>query len=118
MIVPPLAIAGGDERHLQRRRRDVFWPIDDCASAAGLLEVGAGNATGRPPAGRSAAVVEAEGLGAADHAGAVPRSTPIWANAVLQDTARMSKSAPPHASPPKLRSGRFVCGGVYEETAG
>ncbi len=42
-----------------------------------------------------------------------PRSTAIWAKAVLHDTRRISSSVPPQVEPPKLRSGRVVCGGTY-----
>src|SRR5205085_11702574 len=50
-------------------------------------------------------------------AGSPMASAPMRANAELHDTRRMSNSAPPHDSPPKLEMG-LPSGGLYAVSVG
>ena len=70
MIWPPLATAGGDHRHLQRRERASSWPKPRIASSGvACVEVRtvAEEARRRPGQVDRERLVEAERLGAGDH---------------------------------------------------
>ena len=104
MITPPLAMPAGDERHLQRRGRDVLLTDRREGEARFVaVELAGSGKCDAAAAGRSSGGCSPKPNALASAARlAPPRSRPIWAKPVLQLTRSRSAMMPPHELPPKL----------------
>ena len=99
MIVPPLATPAATRAICSGVACTSFWPIEAWASFGGLLPTSVGN-TDFAGSGRSigAAALKPHDPAPATMSSGPMVSVPIWANAELHETRRISRSGPPQSS--------------------
>src|SRR5437763_15629212 len=106
MATPLLAIAAPESAICSGVDCTSCWPMADLASA-GLskrnADAGGNNDLATAGRSRGGAALKPKRSAPLDIFWA-PRSRPIWANAVLQETAMICGNGPPHRSPPKFFS--------------
>ena len=105
MTSPPLATAAATIAICKGVAATSFCPIADWASAGRFCSKSVGKFD-RAGAVRSIGTAWLKPKSSdTSIMGSGPVSTPIWANAVLHDTRRISKSAPPHGAAAEVADG-------------